>query len=351
MANSASLALLRKEFAARGWYKKATGWALLGLLINLLLALGGIFVFIISSNLLIRAGAILVSTAGSLGVGTNSHTSSHYATSTKRWINELLTYFGFPFFLGLSATCWWHKHIALHHTAPKVPGVDDDLDLWPWFAMTEEEVKRSGNFLQLYYRQLQWLVFPIVLMVNCFHMQVNGWLYLIRMLRDSRKRKIFHWIDLGSLLLHFVTTLVIPLCYFQSAHVFTFYLLRFGLMGYAMFAVLAPGHFPVEAACVNKDQRTSDYLLLQTAATVNFRTGFIGRLICSGLENQIEHHLFPNVTHVYYPKMRTAVETFCKEHGLPYRSFRWKNAIWKSFMALRKPQRIESELEALRLRN
>ena len=43
---------------------------------------------------------MIVSTAASLGVATNTHTSSHYATSEKRWLNELLTFFGYPVFLG-----------------------------------------------------------------------------------------------------------------------------------------------------------------------------------------------------------------------------------------------------------
>ena len=44
-----------------------------------------------------------------------------------------------------------------------------------------------------------------------------------------------------------------------------------------------------------------DFALLQTTASVNFRTGFIGRFVRSGLEYQIEHHLFPNLSHIYYP--------------------------------------------------
>jgi fatty acid desaturase len=347
----ASLTALRREFAARGWYRKPTGRIVFELLVHLMLAVGGILVFLGSDNLLIRACGMVISTAGSIGVGTNTHTSSHYATSNKRWLNELLTYFGCPFFLGLSASYWWRQHVVVHHPAPNVVGVDDDMDLAPWFARTHEEVKRSRGLRRYYYEKVQWVVFPMALAANGFHMQRAGWLHVIRMLRDPARRKKAHWIDLGALLLHYVTMLVIPMCWFAPGNVVAFYLLRFGLMGYAMFVVLAPGHFPVEAACLSKEQKDSDYLLLQTAATVNFRTGVLGRLICSGLEYQIEHHLFPNVSHVYYQKMSMPVEKFCREHGLPYRSYQWDYVLWKCLTVFRTPSPIESSLEALRVPN
>jgi len=134
---------------------------------------------------------------------------------------------------------------------------------------------------------------------------------------------------------------------FPVAHVAEFYLLRIALMGCALFAVLGPGHLPEEAACL-KGSGGQDFVLLQAAATLNFRTGFFGRLICSGLEYQIEHHLFPNVSHVYYPKMAPLVQKFCAEQGVPYRSCSWPAAIWKSLCVFHEPPPIEVNLEARR---
>ncbi len=82
------------------------------LLINLAIALAGIWIFVVFDGLVVRIGAIFVSTVGSNGVSTNTHTSSHYATSRKRWVNELLTFFGYPIFVGMSACYWWHKHVV-----------------------------------------------------------------------------------------------------------------------------------------------------------------------------------------------------------------------------------------------
>jgi linoleoyl-CoA desaturase len=37
-----------------------------------------------------------------------------------------------------------------------------------------------------------------------------------------------------------------------------------------------------------------------------------------GLNYQIEHHLFPNISHVHYRSIAPIVERTAKEYGLPY---------------------------------
>jgi fatty acid desaturase len=112
-----------------------------------------------------------------------------------------------------------------------------------------------------------------------------------------------------------------------------------------MFAVLAPGHFPDEAIVVEKaDLVEENFVLRQAATSINFRTGFFGRLICSGLEFQIEHHLFPNLSHVHYPKVSKLVEEFCHTNGYPYRTLGWGEAIWKSWKVFYAPKDIHPSL-------
>lgn len=346
-----SLADLRREIVQRGWHRKATARVVGELLLNLVVAIIGIYIFSTSDDLLVCICAMILSTAGSMGVATNTHGSSHYATSNRRWVNELLTYFGYPVFLGLSACYWWHSHVVVHHPSPNVIGVDDDADLAPWFARTEPEVCKSSGLRRTYYEKLQVFVFPLALALIGFNMQKSGWNFLINALRtQSNQIDKRYWIDLGMMVLHYIVWLAVPMIYFAPAHVIGFYVLRAGFMGYAMFAVLAPGHFPIEAVCFSKDSGDCDYLLLQTAATVNFRTGLIGKFICSGLEYQIEHHLFPNLSHVYYPKVAKLVSQFCLDNGLPYRSYSWDKVIWKCLLMLRKASMVETNPAAVRLR-
>jgi len=341
MTTIEAVAELRREFGRRGWYRKATGRIVFELLIHVAIAVAGILMFLACRNPVLRVFGLLISTFGSMGVGTNTHTSTHYGTSDKRWVNEALSYLGYPMFLGLSATYWWRKHVVLHHPAPNVVGVDSDADLLPWFAITAVDVHASSGLRLFYYKRLQFWLFPLALVANCFSIQMGGWTYLIRTLCHSKERKPAHWIDAGALLLHYVIWIGLPLLLWPLPAVAGFYILRTSLLGYAMYAILAPGHLPAEAQRTTEEARHSmDFFAVQTAGTVSFRTGALGRFLCSGLEYQVEHHLFPNISHVHYPEVSQAVQAFCAEQGLPYRSYSWATALWKSWRVMRFPQPV-----------
>jgi linoleoyl-CoA desaturase len=350
MTNSTVLlGALQREIAARGWNKKPTGRIVLELIFHLTAVFGGIAIFVFADNILIRLVGMFISTYGSLGIATNAHTASHHAASSKPWINYFLTRLGYPVILGVSEAYWRNKHIVVHHPAPNVIGVDDDADLLPWFAMSPDEAARSSRLRRFYYHKVQWYLFPLALMANGLNVQRAGILFLYRALRDGRRRTRAHWIDLGCMTLYFLFWFALPMLFFSPIKVVEFNLLRVAAIGYAMFAAFAPAHFPAEATRVRKDQKNADYLLLQTSGTVNFKTGFFGRLACAGVDYQIEHHLFPNVSHVYYRQLSPIVQEFCREHGLPYRTLPWGYALWKCWDALRDLQPVHSSLEDLRL--
>lgn len=339
------LTCLRQEFGKRGFYRKATGRILFELAIHLVVTGAGLAVLVTTDHFLLTAGGILLCVLGSAGVANNTHTSSHYATSSKRWVNELLTYFGYPFFWQLSATYWQYKHVVLHHRHPNTVGIDTDISLLPWFALTREEVSKSSGWFRAYYR-LQWVFLPLALSCNLFNLQIAGWRYLMTRL-TSRQWNAIHTIDLGALTGHWVAWVILPSLVFTWTDVLAFYLTRNVLMGYMMFAVFAPAHFPSGAAMLDGSQISSDFMWRQTLTTVNFRTGWLGRLLCSGLEYQIEHHLFPGISHVHYPEMSLRVRDVCEKHGYPYRTLGWAEAIWESCAVFRTLKEFSPPREAL----
>jgi linoleoyl-CoA desaturase len=334
---------LRAELRRLGFYRRPTGRMLLELVINAAFAAAGLMVFLETSSWLIRACALIVWTAGSIGIGTNTHTSSHYATSNKRWVNQALTFLGYPLYFGLPATYWWHKHVLVHHSAPNVIGVDGDADLSPWFATTIDEVERTAGLRRFYYRHLQGFVFPAAIGFTLLSQQIAGFIYLVRSLR-SRGRETVHVIDGSALIAHVALTIVIPMWFFPASNVVLFYLARNILVSYAMFSVFAPAHFLREAVRLRPHAAETDYLLAVTTTTLNFRVGRIGRLLCSGLEYQIEHHLLPDISYVYYPAVARLVEEFCRVHDAPYRSYRWELALWRSLSAIWKPCEVAEDL-------
>lgn len=339
---------LARELRAEGFYE-LTPWRVLGeLLLHLVVCLGGLAVGVLAGPWWVKGVGFLVSTLGALGIATNTHTSSHDASGRSRRLNRFLTYLGYPFFFGMSATYWWHKHCVVHHPNPNLIGVDDDADLMPWFAINEDDYAAARGWRKLLFR-VQWLVIPFALALNEFNIQLSGWRYLVPILADPERRRTAHWIDLGVLGLHWSVWVILPMFFFPPLEVLAVYGLRMGLMGYAMFVAFAPAHFPEEAAfAAGTERKTRDFVLRQTVTTVNFRTGPVGRLLCSGVEYQIEHHLFPGISHAHYPALAPRVEAFCRRHGYPYRTLGWGEATWKSLLIFRYPKRVAAELDAER---
>ena len=316
-------------------------------LLHLTLGAAGIAAFLVVPTLPIRIIALLVSCFGFTGIATLGHVASHNATFRSPLANRVLFYLSFPLLLQVSCSYWRYSHLIVHHPSPNVTGVDDDCDLRPVFALNEAHLTAFAGWRERW-PLLQGLLLLTLLPLNGLNIIRQGWVRLFRVLR-SPGRNLLAWADLGCMVLHLTLWIALPMLFFRPLDVILFYLLRLALIGCGMFAVLAPGHYPAEAACLAPSQRMSgDFYLRQGATTINFRTNFLGRFLCSGLEYQIEHHFFPSLSHVHLRALQPIVESWCKENGVPYRSFGWGEAIWKSWLTFVSPKKIVSDVESLR---
>ncbi len=343
MHTTQSLKAFREQIKEQG-FDRLTPKRIIGeLAIFVIATLAGIGILIGTDYLLLQGLAMLLITLAGMGVSTNAHTASHRAISDTPWVNRALTFFGYPFFLQVSASFWRHKHLVIHHPHPNQAGVDYDADLSPYFALNENEVRRAGSLHRWLYRY-QWLYLPLFLVGNAFNVGLSGWVYLLRRLADPKARSAQHLIDLSMLVLHYVVWVGVPMLFFPVADVILFNLLRLALMSYGMFTLFAPAHFPAEALMIEPNASGLDFVHMQTLTTVNFRTGWLGRLLCGGVQYQIEHHLFPSVSPTHYPQLSKWVRAYCEEHGYPYRTFGWGEAIWKSLLVFCHPKPVASNL-------
>jgi linoleoyl-CoA desaturase len=351
------LAVLNKRFAALGFTRKPVRYHAAELLFQTTLALGGIVAFVIADDAVMKAGALLVITLGNLGLTNFGHSASHNGISERGWINRGLLLLTFGAAFGTSSTWWISKHVVVHHNTPNVIGLDDDVALLPWFALTEDQA-RSGGPLQRWYFRVQWLALPLALALTAFSMMLSSWRFLATALSDPHRRSALHLGDTAAILVHYALWLALPLFWFRAADVLGFYCLRGALLGFAVFLTAAPAHFPAEARFLSREghpdrgayRRHSDYILLQTTTTVNFAAGWIGRFVCCGSQYQIEHHLFPGISHAYYPQMSPIVRAYCEANGYPYQTLNWVTGMWKSLRVFWRPKPVEPELEALRAR-
>ncbi len=336
---------LRERLRAEGYFEHAAARVLLAWGAHLALLFGGLAVFVTSDVLVLRAVAMLVSCFGGLGAATIGHTASHNAVSEHRIVNQVVTFVTYPLLLMLSATYWHRSHVQVHHPSPNVVGVDDDCDLRPLFALNEQHASEPLSRVQRVVRRLASLALPLLLPFNGFGMHRQGWSHLVAELRKPRRaRQPLVVLDVACMTLHLVLWLGMPMLWFSPAKVLGVYALRVGLMGFGLFAILAPGHFPAEAECLDGSLRGTSFYERQTRTSLNFRTSLVGRVLCSGLEYQIEHHLFPSVCHVHYRRMSPLVRAFCEQHGLPHRTLGWGEALWKSWLVFLRPKPVRRAL-------
>jgi linoleoyl-CoA desaturase len=344
-AASDDLAALRAEFRRRGFYAPASVRVSFQWAYNLVLSLGGIVGWWLIDAWWLAGVSILISTLGMSGIGTLAHSAAHGAAFAGRRANLLFAYFGFPFMLMISLSYWRRKHNGQHHPNPNVVGMDEDCNLMPFFAMSEEEVLTAGKVRRFYYRHLQGWLFPLAVTFNVFNMQRASWADVITRLLRGRSGQASDWLDIANLSAHVVVWILAPCLLLSPGQAMLLYFVRFGLLGHFAFFILAPAHFPAEADLMWNTMGSRDFVMRQLRGTLNFRAGGpIGRLACNGLEFQIEHHLFPNICHVHYPRVAPLLREFCARNGYPYRSFGWAEGILKSYAALFRPRPTRNPL-------
>jgi linoleoyl-CoA desaturase len=105
---------------------------------------------------------------------------------------------------------------------------------------------------------------------------------------------------LGFAAMHLVAGFLITII-FQLAHV-----------------VEGPEHFVI----TEKKEMENTWAIHQISTTANFATkNKLLTWLCGGLNHQIEHHLFPKISHVHYPNISKIVKKTVAEFDLPYYEF------------------------------
>ena len=81
-------------------------------------------------------------------------------------------------------------------------------------------------------------------------------------------------------------------------------------------------HFPMPDDATGKMQ--DEWMIHQLKTTSNFATKskFISWYV-GGLNFQVEHHLFPKISHIHYPAISKIVKEVCSEFDVPYLEYKY----------------------------
>ena len=268
--------------------------------------------------------ALVFLAVGCAGIGFNSfHDSIHGSFSSRRRINRVVAFLSCSL-IGASRLLWYQKHNVLHHQYPNVHKWDDDLEtrnnlrLSPYQAWHSKFTYQHIYFPFMYaLGTLEWVFF------KDFHQYFSKRLSAHQKApRFSRADHIEFWV---SKLIYFSLFLVVPLMLFPVWKVVVGLVIFHITTGLILAAIFQPAHVMEEALfsapeSMSKDGK-DDWASFQMKTTVNFapKNKFLN-WYAGGLNYQVEHHLFPNMTHTHYPAVSRIVKETAKEFGLPYHS-------------------------------
>jgi len=258
------------------------------------------------------------------GIGMSiMHDGNHGAYSSNRHINYITGHMAN--LLGASAFNWKLQHNVLHHTFTNVTHMDEDID-------DKLSMLRFSPHTPVYrVHRLQWLyAFVFYGIPTLYWVTVKDFVQFIKHIRSGvnthSKAKNIGIITKISLVkvVYFFVFMVLPV--FILGMSFLEVLAGFVLM-HVVAGVLITLIFQLAHTVEGTDHPLpnengvieNDWAIHQMRTTANFAphnkwlSWYIG-----GLNYQIEHHLFPGISHVHYPKIAPIVKETAEEFNIPY---------------------------------
>ncbi|MFL5350695.1 MAG: fatty acid desaturase family protein [Hyalangium sp.] len=256
------------------------------------------------------------------GIGFSvQHDANHGSYSERRLINRLFAWT--LDVLGGSSYVWSWKHNIFHHSHPNVMGLDEDIDIQPLCRIAPGQRLNAAHRFQHLYIWLLYGLLPVKWhFIDDFRNLLSGRIGQQKMPRPSAWKLAG---VLGGKLLFFGWALVLPALLHPLWMVALGYALTSLVLGVTLSTVFQLAHCVEEAEFpqVPEDSNTfpRDWAVHQVESTVDFARGSpLVSWYLGGLNFQVEHHLFPRVSHLHYPALSRIVEETCREHGVRYRS-------------------------------
>ena len=252
------------------------------------------------------------------------HDANHGSYSTNQKLNDFIGVVASNG-LGANAFFWKQKHNIIHHTYTNVDGIDDDIAKSPIIRQCETQKWVPMHKYQHLYMPF---VYSLSSIFWIFFMDFSKYfsrkIYTTEAWKMSFKNHLVFWLTK----IYYVSIyMVLPIYLCGWSHWLVGYLLLNVSMGLVLSFVFQLAHVVEITEFEHVPLDTTKHIESawaehQIKTTCNFAMSnkliswFVG-----GLNFQIEHHLFPKVSHVHYSAISVIVQEKCKEFGLPYNQY------------------------------
>jgi len=264
---------------------------------------------------------------GMAGVGMNiMHDGNHGSFSTKKWVNKLMG--SSIYILAGNAYNWQIQHNVLHHTYTNIHGHDEDLAAGRILRFSKHSKWFPYHKYQHFYSFLLYGLMTINWAIT------GDFLQTLRYLKRKLSFKKFvspkkQWMNLVlTKLIYFIIWIVLPIIFLDLA--WWKILIGFFIMHYVAGVILST-IFQLAHVVENVDMPTPSFggnmkntwAIHQLFTTSNFSTNNkLMNWFSGGLNFQVEHHLFPRISHIHYKKISKIVKGTALEFNLPYNEYK-----------------------------
>lgn len=249
------------------------------------------------------------------------HDAVHGTIFKSKALNQAYVYL-FDF-LGANSYIWKIRHIQLHHCFPNIMNWDSDFEQSPIVRVFPQSEYQKFHKYQYFYLPF---LYPLYLF---------NWL-LVRDFKDFFKKdalvrkvtsipmieylKLFFFKGIFFAYVIFIPKLVLGVSWLSV--LYGFVLMVFTASILSLLVLLSP-HANVHSDFPQPDAHNEmpyNWLEHQLRCTNDVSNDNFFIRFCMGSFNyHIAHHLFPNISHIYYPQITPVIEHFAAENGLKYR--------------------------------
>jgi linoleoyl-CoA desaturase len=260
---------------------------------------------------------------GKAGVGmTVMHDANHRSFSKRqsvnRWLGKSL------YLLGGFPPNWQYQHNTMHHGFTNIDGYDEDIDPGGYLRLSPHKpLYKIHKFQHIY----GWFLYGLM---TLSWVTTKDFVQLGRYKRDNAKlntkRTYNHLfrILIFSKILYFTAFIILPLVVlpFSWPWVLLFFLAMHFTTGLILSVIFQTAHvipdtkypLPGKEGTIENNWAIHQ---LQTTSDFSPRNKVLSWCI-GGLNYQIEHHLFPNISHIHYPKLSQLVRETAQKYQITY---------------------------------
>lgn len=250
------------------------------------------------------------------------HDANHGAYATNPAVNWCMAHV--LNLIGGSTINWKLQHNILHHTYTNITGMDDDIAAKPALRLSPHSPQAPAH------RYQWWHAFLLYGLTTLYWVTAKDFIQWVRYRNNkvnAAPESTYRWMLVKLIigkLVYLGIFLAVPTLFFHIPflQVFVGFSVMHFLAGLILTVIFQLAHslegtthpLPNSLGVIE-----NDWAIHQMNTTMNFSpqnkwlSWYVG-----GLNFQVEHHLFPRISHVHYPSIAPIVQATAAEFHIPY---------------------------------